>query len=72
MHNGNYEFFDFQGNPALSASGSSYDNGILVGSYVTSTGETLGYYANVPEPKTGLLVSFSAALTLFYRRRRKS
>jgi len=56
MQNGQYEFFSFQGNPSLSASGSSYDNGILAGSYVTSTGETLGYYANVPEPKTSFLM----------------
>jgi hypothetical protein len=68
--NSQWEFFTSP--EGYAASGSSYDNGILVGSYVTSTGETLGYYANVPEPKTGLLVSFSAALTLFYRRRRKS
>jgi len=68
MQNGQYEFFSFQGNPSLSASGSSYDNGILAGSYVTSTGETLGYYANVPEPSTGTFVAFSLIMQAFLRR----
>jgi len=72
MQNGNYEFFDFQGNPTLSASGSSYDNGVLAGSYVTATGETLGYYANVPEPSSFFLALFAASMSLLYSRRCKT
>ena len=68
MQNGQYEFFSFQGNSGLSASGSSYDNGVLAGSYVTSTGETLGYYAIVPEPSTSTLIVLSVCLQVFLRR----
>ena len=68
MQNGQYEFFSFQGNTNLSASGSSYDNGILAGSYVTSTGETLGYYATVPEPNTSTLLSISLCLQAILNR----
>ena len=71
MQNGQYEFFSFQGNPSLSASGSSYDNGILAGSYVTSTGETLGYYANVPEPSTSTLIVLSLYLQALLNRSRR-
>jgi hypothetical protein len=71
MQNGNYEFFDFQGNSSLSATGSSYDNGILAGSYVTSTGETLGYYANVPEPNTSTLIALSLFLQALLSRSRR-
>jgi hypothetical protein len=71
MQNGNYEFFDFQGNSSLSATGSSYDNGILAGSYVTSTGETLGYYANVPEPNTSTLFALSLFLQALLSRSRR-
>ena len=49
-----WEFFTSP--EGYSASGSSYDNGILAGSYVASTGETLGYYAIVPEPSTSFLM----------------
>ena len=68
MQNGQYEFFSFQGNTNLSASGSSYDNGILAGSYVTSTGEALGYYAIVPEPNTSTLLSVSLCLQAILNR----
>ena len=71
MQNGNYEFFDFQGNSSLSATGSSYDNGILAGSYVTSTGETLGYYANVPEPNTSTLIALGLFLQVLLNRSRR-
>jgi hypothetical protein len=65
-NNNEWEFFT---NPeGVSASGSSYDNGILVGSYVTSTGETLGYYANVPEPKTSTLIVLSLCLQALLNR----
>lgn len=68
--NSQWEFFTSP--EGYAASGSSYDNGILAGTYIASTGETLGYYANVPEPKSYILVLLSAALGLVYRRRRKS
>ena len=55
-----------------SASGRSYDNGVLAGTITTQTGEKLGFYANVPEPKSHILVLISASLGLVYRRRRKS
>lgn len=68
--NSQWEFYTSP--EGYAASGSSYDNGILAGSYVTATGETLGYYANVPEPKSLFLALFAASLSLLYPRRRKT
>ena len=50
-----------------SASGRSYDNGILAGSYTTSSGEKLGFYANVPEPNINTLF-LVGAIFLFLTR----
>jgi hypothetical protein len=62
----------FSSPQGYAASGKSYDNGILAGSYVTSNNETLGYYANVPEPNSLFLALFAASLSLLYPRRRKT
>jgi len=64
-----WEFFT--SSEGYSASGSSYDNGILAGSSVTSTGETLGYYANVPEPSTSTLIVLSLYLQALLNRSRR-
>jgi hypothetical protein len=71
LFNPSTEVWEFFVSPeGYSASGSSYDNGILAGSYVTTSGETLGYYAYVPEPNIGRLVVLALAMyTLFSRKR---
>jgi hypothetical protein len=50
-----------------SASGRSYDNGILAGSYTTSSGEKLGFYANVPEPNMNTLILVGAIFLFLIR-----
>ena len=61
-----WEFFTSP--EGYSASGSSYDNGILVGTYLTSTGQKLGYYANVPEPTTSSLLLLSLCVQAILNR----
>jgi hypothetical protein len=61
-----WEFFTSP--EGYSATGSSYDNGILVGSYLTSSGQKLGYYANVPEPNTSSLLLLSLCLQVILNR----
>jgi len=61
-----WEFFTSP--EGYSASGSSYDNGILVGTYLTSTGQKLGYYANVPEPNTSSLFLLSLCVQAILNR----
>jgi hypothetical protein len=69
-NSGSVEYFSSP--QGYAASGKSYDNGILAGTYVTSNNETLGYYANVPEPSSLFLALFAASLSLLYPRRRKT
>jgi len=56
----------------FSASGRSYDNGILAGTITTQAGEKLGFYANVPEPNSLFLALFASSLSLLYPRLRKN
>ena len=51
-----------------SASGRSYDNGVLAGTITIQTGEKLGFYANVPEPNTSSLLLLSLCLQAILNR----
>jgi hypothetical protein len=61
----------FANSQGYSSFGSSYDNGVLAGTYTTSSGQTLGYYAYVPEPNTSTLIALSLCLQVLLNRSRR-